>query len=374
MQKLRETEKDDVSPAITIPWLEQVVDIVKRQPIVDRADIAKIIDAREDDKLKTGIGELYGGGPTIHAGTYIGENTGTNIATQNNVQVNVQSITNTLNGIFAATDDPSKMLEGLRSLPRLDSYLPQLGSGEENQEITEARLSRAIDGYVADLEEGMETSIEQSGATLTPLWSILKISEDEFNGFMDKYMIPQCFLESLQFAYQLGSLFENGSLGRNATDIDYSPVTIMYCKLIESMLKEYHIIPYSKAISSVETDMVNIKQRPQKYLWGDIRKLPQYQQQKLTIGSFAFPIVVSKGVSSAVVSENIADLATDTEGTTGEWKQHASFIKEIRDIRNPSAHGNKNHRITEEQLRNVTKLLIDDGGFLRLIRLVKKPI
>lgn len=348
-------------------------DIVDDPFLVLRDSFKQVPQDEREEALHMLYGALSPDEKKEFRGSY-GDYSETHIGTQNNVQVNVQSITNTLNGIFAATDDPNKMLKGLRSLPRLDSYLPQLGSGEENQEITEARLSRAIDGYVADLEEGMETSIEQSGATLTPLWSILKISEDEFNDFMDKYMIPQCFLESLQFAYQLGSLFENGSLGRNATDIDYSPVTIMYCKLIESMLKEYHIIPYSKAISSVETDMVNIKQRPQKYLWGDVRKLPQYQQQKLTIGSFAFPIVVSKGVSSAVVSENIADLATDTEGTTGEWKQHASFIKEIRDIRNPSAHGNKNHRITEEQLRNVTKLLIDDGGFLRLIRLVKKPI
>ena len=371
MEKLKSSERPDVNVENRTPWLDQVVEIVRSQPIVDRADLVRIIDARDDDDLKEGIGELYG---KTYIEQYIKENTGTSIGRQNNVQVNVQNITNTLNGIFAATDDPNKMLEGLRSLPRLDSYLPQFNSGEDNHEISEARLSRAIDGYVADLEEGMETSIEQSGASLVPLWSILKITEDEFSDFMNQYMIPQCFMESLQFAYQLGLLFENGSLGRSATDIDYSPVTIMYCKLSESMLKEYHIIPYSKAISSFETDMVNIKERPKKYLWGDIRKLPQYQQQKLTIGSFVFPIVVSKGVTTVEVFDNIADLANDTEGTASEWRQHASFIKEIRDIRNPSAHGNKNQRITVGQLKNITKLLIDDGGFLRLVRLVKKPI
>ena len=116
IQKLRDTEKSETS-SVTMPWLEQVVDIVKKQPIVDRADIAKIIDAREDDKLKTGIGELYGKGTTIHTGTYIGENTGTNIGTQNNVQVNIQSMSNAFATLLSGDVSSDKYLAAFRELP-----------------------------------------------------------------------------------------------------------------------------------------------------------------------------------------------------------------------------------------------------------------
>ncbi|MCD8147811.1 MAG: ATP-binding protein [Clostridiales bacterium] len=302
------------------------------------------------------------------------EMNGGDVVTGNKNIAVVQNITNTLNGIFAATGDPGKMLEGLQSLPRLSSYLPALASGAEKQEISESQLARGINNYAADLEEGVEAAIEQTGTELTPLWDILKLPNDEYKEFMRKYRIPQCFLDSLQFAYQLGTLFKEGSLGTSAAEIDYSPATIMYCKLVESMLKEYHTIPYSRAISSVRTNLVNNRRRPEKYRWGDIHKLPQYQQQSLTIGSFVFPIVESNRVSAEMVADNIADLADDTEGTVREWEQHALFIKAVRDIRNPSAHGNRNQRITEAQLDNIMNLLIDEGGFLRLVRLVKEPI
>jgi len=322
----------------------------------------------KDDTIKTSFRNDFFPPQTI-----IQTNGGDLVSGNKNIHVNVQSIINTLNGIFAADGDSNKILSGLMSLPRLGSYMPQITSGTDNNEVSETRLSRAIEGYVDIMEEGLKASNDQNGTLLTPPWIILKIPEDEYNEFMEKYMIPQCFLESLQFAYQLEELFEAGSLGINSSDIDYSPVSIMYCKLVECMLKEYHTIPYSQAISSVETNMVNIKNRPHKYKWGDIRKLPQYQQQMLTIGSFVFPIVASNSMSPDTVKENIVDLANDTEGTVAEWRQHAQFIYEIKEIRNSSAHGNKDQRITEAQIKNLVRLLIDDGGFLRLIRIVKKP-
>lgn len=358
-----------------ISWLDEVISIVKAQPKVDKHDIGKIIESRQDkEELKEGMKELYGKGNEYHinqGGTLIEENSGTNIGTQNNVQVNVQSITNTLNGILSSQGDLIARLRGIQALPRLVDYIPQIDNEHGENEISDAQISGAMDFYVADMEESIESSFEENEEKMKECWRVLgfenKAALDEF---IRDYGISQCFFDSLQFAYQLDCLFTEGTIGEKSAQIDYSPVTIMYCKLIESLLKEYHIAAYSDSLSSVESDLSYRKNgKRSKYMWGDIKRLTQYQKQKLTIGSFAFPIV-----NDDESAQHIVDLATNTPGKAADWRVHAEFIKAIRDIRNPSAHGNKDHRITLEQLENVRRILIQEEGLKRLITIVKEKI
>lgn len=51
------------------------------------------------------------------------------------------------------------------------------------------------------------------------------------------------------------------------------------------------------------------------------------------------------------------------------WKAHKSMIMAVKDIRNPSVHGNKEHRISMEQKATITNLLLDQHGFIRLVEL-----
>lgn len=325
------------------------------------------------DKREKAFHMLYGGLSPEQKKNFrigFGDYSETNIGTQNNVQVNVQSITNTLNGIFAATGDPSKMLEGIQSLPRLDAYLPQLNSGD-SQDISEVRLSRAIDGYVADLEEGWEAAQEESeklgiAPEKTPNWIIMGFNcEDDYDDFMQQYDLPAYFLNSLQFAYQLDQLFMKGSVGEASITIDYSPVTIMYCKLIESMLKEYHIELYSRCLGNLKTDIKRADDKTLKYTWREIRDLPSEQKQQLTIGSFTFPLNMEWVVPK---------LARFSKQDVSLWELHKEMITVVRDIRNPSAHGNKGHRISLEQKNDIIRLLFDEHGFVRLIELVSDSI
>ena len=325
------------------------------------------------DKREKAFHMLYGGLSPEQKKNFrigFGDYSETNIGTQNNVQVNVQSITNTLNGIFAASGDPSKMLEGIQSLPRLDAYLPQLNSSD-SQDISEARLSRAIDGYVADLEEGWEAAQEESeklgiAPEKTPNWIIMGFNcEDDYDDFMQQYDLPAYFLNSLQFAHQLDQLFMKGSVGEASITIDYSPVTIMYCKLIESMLKEYHIELYSRCLGNLKTDIKRADDKTLKYTWREIRDLPSEQKQQLTIGSFTFPLNMEWVVPK---------LARFSKQDVSLWELHKEMITVVRDIRNPSAHGNKGHRISLEQKNDIIRLLFDEHGFVRLIELVSDSI
>ena len=330
---------------------------------------------------------------------YEGDNIGRDKNVKN-ISVSIQNMTNTLNGILTAGSH-ERILEGLDSLPRLEQYLPQLrsegggsgsgagygsgsgagfdgsgsGSGFEGsgsgsgsgsggfvdsngEVVSEQRLSLAMDNCVADYQESLEASNVES----VPYHEIFKIKEDEYEDFMEQYNVPEFFLSSLKFAYQLDQLFMKGAVGGDSDRIDFSPVTIMYCKLVESMLKEYYIEPYGQAFENVETDMYKPHNRFERYKWKEISSLPVQEQQRLTIGSFVFPLNKEWAVKK---------IARETNKTVDLWRTHRGMIQAVRDIRNPSAHGSKDHRISLEEKNSITNQLLDQHGLMRLVEIVK---
>ena len=290
--------------------------------------------------------------------------------------VNIQSITNTLNEIITA-NDRTVLIKGIQELPRLSNYLPQLLDNTGEVDVSEDSISRAMDNYVADMEESLESITLQSPraggdfaeATInsgyntsisSPYATVLGVSDDEYEEFMEQYNLPEFFLRSLGFAYQLDELFMRGAVGDDIDKIDFSPVTIMYCKLIESLLKEYHISIYGNSFESLDTDMRKPENKDEKYKWKDIITLPVTQQQRLTIGSFVFPLYKKWAIDK---------LVKVTGKKTDEWVEHKKMIMAVKDIRNPSAHGNKDHRISLEQKNAITEMLLEKHGFMRLIEL-----
>ena len=174
--------------------------------------------------------------------------------------------------------------------------------------------------------------------------------------------MSEFFRSSLKFAYQLDQLFMKGAVGGDSDRIDFSPVTIMYCKLVESMLKEYYIEPYGQAFENVETDMYKPHNRFERYKWKEISSLPVQEQQRLTIGSFVFPLNKEWAVKK---------IARETNKTVDLWRTHRGMIQAVRDIRNPSAHGSKDHRISLEEKNSITNQLLDQHGLMRLVEIVK---
>lgn len=290
--------------------------------------------------------------------------------------VNIQSITNTLNEIITA-NDRTVLIKGIQELPRLSNYLPQLLDNAGEVDVSEDSISRAMDNYVADMEESLESITLQSPragddfaeATINSGYNtsisssyaaVLGVSDDEYEEFMEQYNLPEFFLRSLGFAHQLDELFMRGAVGDDIDKIDFSPVTIMYCKLIESLLKEYHISIYGNSFESLDTDMRKPENKDEKYKWKDIITLPVTQQQRLTIGSFVFPLYKKWAIDK---------LVKVTGKKTDEWVEHKKMIMAVKDIRNPSAHGNKDHRISLEQKNAITEMLLEKHGFMRLIEL-----
>lgn len=100
--------------------------------------------------------------------------------------------------------------------------------------------------------------------------------------------------------------------------------------------------------------------REEKYKWKEINMLPVTQQQRLTIGSFVFPLYKKWAIDK---------LVKVTGKEIDEWVKHKKMVMAVKDIRNPSAHGNKDHRITLEQKEAITEMLFSNHGFMGLIEL-----
>jgi len=405
IQKLRDTEKSDASSSITIPWLEQVVDIIKRQPIVDRADIAKIIDAREDERLKIGIGELYGRGPTIHAGTYIGENTGTNIATQNNVQVNVQTMTNAFATLLSGDVKSAKYFEAFSKLPSVQMFIPQdrkellqqginaLSSAQDEDSIIEA--GRNVEEITAPAEQEMTGTYIAAAMNSSDFF---KVTDEQWEALihiskkeLEKCLPPE-FVTSLGFAVMLHNVFD-AIRSKAATDetarakadneLDYCPVAIMYCKVVEALLKELHTPIYARQIgdrtlngssSVVFSDLLHAD--------GTV----DTSSKDLTIGSFSYHIVKPSNFDETNNIDHPDEFAYEpkmwmiqkiTRAKGGfaqainlEWSQHAVNLAVIQGVRNKSAH--EARPITKENFDWLIQTLFDEGELLRIAELARK--
>ncbi len=404
MQKLREAEKNDASPTVTIPWLEQVVDIVKQQPIVDRADIAKIIDARGDDKLKTGIGELYGKGPTIHTGTYIGENSGTNIGMQNNVQVNVQSMTNAFATLLSGDVASDKYLAAFRELPSVQMFIPQeskklLGERitalhEADDEETLREAEYRVEELTSPAEQEMAGTYIAAAMNSTDFF---RVTDDQWEALLHvskkelELHLPPEFITSLGFAVMLHNVFESIRLKASEDDVarekadaelDYCPVAIMYCKVVEALLKELHTPIYARQIGDRTLSSSS------SVVFGNLLHADgtvDTSSKDLTIGSFSYHIVKPSNFDESNnidypddfsyepkmwMIQKITRVRSYSQAINLEWSQHAVNLAVIQGVRNKSAH--EARPITKANFDWLIQTLFDDGELLRIAELAAR--
>lgn len=403
IQKLRDTEKSETS-SVTMPWLEQVVDIVKKQPIVDRADIAKIIDAREDDKLKTGIGELYGKGTTIHTGTYIGENTGTNIGTQNNVQVNIQSMSNAFATLLSGDVSSDKYLAAFRELPSVQMFIPQedkkllgeritaLHEADDEEALREAEYR--VEELTAPAEQEMTGTYIAAAMNSTDFF---KVTDEQWEALIHvskkdlEENLPNEFITSLGFAVMLHNVFETIRLNaakddaarkKADTELDYCPVAIMYCKVVEALLKELHTPIYARQIADRTLSSSS------SVVFGDLLHedgTVDTGSKDLTIGSFSYHIVKPSNFDETNnidhpddfsyepkmwMIKKITRVSSYAQAINLEWSQHAVNLAVIQGVRNKSAH--EARPITKANFDWLIQTLFDEGELLRIGKLAAR--
>ena len=277
------------------------------------------------------------------------------------ITVNAQNITNTINGIFAAGTDFSQIVSNLQSLPRLNTYLgdngiPLLEELESDDSVVvaeaEAKLESTTSQMVSDYLSALVSNNDAPDEFC--VWKMLRISELTYRD-ISKKIVPS-FMAELILAAKLDYIFDLAK--SDEAELDLSPVCIMYCKILEKVLRFYHTKKYQVYFpdNSCEKDC----------LFGDLTTMEEKDriavQNKILLGSFLYPINLKYNTET--------DWVHIPQSQRSDWKKHSKMLNQAVSIRNKSAHGNSNGNIVGiTQLEKLKRLLFSDDGVLNIIGL-----
>lgn len=324
--------------------------------------------------------------------------TETNIGTQNNVQVNVQSMTNAFATLLNGDASSTKYLSAFGKLPSVQSLLPEsiksswsdrlsaLHSAEDEED--QYRIAAEVEAVTAPAEQELIGVSIAAAINTTDFFKLtdeqwtdlIHVSKDEFAKHL-----PDEFMASLSFAVMLHNVFEairtkaasdQIAQEKAETELDYCPVAIMYCKVIEAMLKEFHTPIYVDRIGDAT---LKGKDGRQFIDLLDENGMIDTSDKDLTIGSFAYSIVYTRKennvdepdtfIRSAKKAEirRITGKDRDFEKINKIWSKHALALAVIQGIRNKSAH--EAAPITRENFEWLIDTLFDGGELLRIAEL-----
>ena len=367
-------------------------------PLVVLRDSFKLVPREE---RKQALHMLYGAlsheEEKEFRGAY-GDYSETNIGTQNNVQVNVQSMTNAFATLLNGDASSTEYIRAFGELPSVQSLLPEsiksswrdrlsaLHSAEDEED--QYRIAAEVESVTAPAEQeliGVSIAAAINSTDFFKLtdeqWTeLIHVSKDEFAEHL-----PDEFMASLSFAVMLHNVFEairtkaasdQVAQEKAETELDYCPVAIMYCKIIEAMLKEFHTQIYVKRIGDAT---LKGKDGRQFIDLLDENGVIDTSDKDLTIGSFAYSIVYTRKennvdepdtfIRSAKKAEirRITGKDRDFEKINKIWSKHALALAVIQGIRNKSAH--EAAPITRENFEWLIDTLFDGGELLRIAEL-----
>ena len=165
-----------------------------------------------------------------------------------------------------------------------------------------------------------------------------------------------------QVLHSIFDKMEQASQQKEA-DIDYCPVAIMYCKLVEAMLKKLHLRLYIAALP----DHTITRGSPITFGQLTKKKTLSKNKGKLSIGSFSYPIVTidrKDPANSKVIEEGIQALCGGSAKARREWRAHAAALATIQLCRNKSAH--ELTRVTRQEFVQLIRTLFSEGELLRI--------
>lgn len=324
--------------------------------------------AEDIGKVRDALKEFVHDGPTtvINTDTVVGTNTGAinshRIGTQNNMQINVQSITNAFNQILSGATG-TQLLASIADLPRLDRYYKENTLSELVSRVVdgdfnaEAELAKGSEQMISDYQTAL---IQQEGDYEFCVWQILGLQKDEYD-YLSEKLSPN-FIMDLFFAAKLESIFaiidKDDSI--QADKKDFSPVSIMYCKIVEKMLKRYHIDIYQKRLFNETTWQ---KYQGAWVTFGDLNnpKIKKELKNKITLGAFLCPIYPTH------LHDKSFDALARTESKRNMWMEHSAMLNEITKIRNKSAHGVEGSIVDGSLLKKLKSILFESEGLLKIV-------
>lgn len=341
----------------------------------------------EEQKFRKSYGDYY----EVHIGT------------QNNVQVNIQSMTNAFATLLSGDVSSDKYLAAFRELPSVQMFIPPeskklLGERiaayhEADDEKTLREAEYKVEELTIPAERAMTSTYIAAAVNSTDFF---KVTEDRWESLIHitkkelELYLPSEFITSLGFAVMLHNVFEairtkasKDDIARAKADdeLDYCPVAIMYCKVVEALLKELHTPIYARRLKDgTLSSSSNV-------VFGDLLNADgtvDTNSKDLTIGSFSYHIVKPSNFDEdnnidhpekfkyepkPLMIQKITNVSSYTQAINLEWFQHAVDLSVIQGVRNKSAH--EARPITRANFDWLIKTLFDEGELLRIARLAK---
>ena len=313
----------------------------------------------EIEELRSRLPSMFKGSETrvIHTDKYVEGDDKSSL-----VQVNIQNMTNAFNQILSGATG-EQLLASIADLPRLERYydekaLPELiGRVESGDVEAEAELARGSEQMISDYQSAL---IKQEDDDEFCVWKVLGIQKDEYDYLSEK--ISPNFMMDLFFAAKLESIFAiiDDDESIQADKKDFSPVSIMYCKIVEKMLKRYHTDVYQKRLPDASTEQ---KYQKELVYFGDLSnpKIKKKIKNKITLGAFLFPI------NPAFSHEDSYNALAKTDSKKEKWEKHGAMLSDVTDIRNRSAHGVTGSIVDSSLLQKLKTALFENEGLLNIV-------
>ncbi len=318
----------------------------------------------------------------------------------NNIQINAQTI-NTAFSTLISDASTLDRLAAFKTLPKLEAFYteqervrmrelqaakPAFDDESEEYELSDSDViiideideinTKAQNRYYGEVVSTMlkrSDSTPNSSVFAKPTDEDLKVvlGIKEPSQLAAIKALPQEYYQQLCFAVALHKMIlpeENETI--DYSDVDFSPISIMYCKLVEIMLKDKHLKLYGKAlpeltITSGENFSTLNKPDILKRKWKDI-----------TLGTFVWHLIfqkvqiTAKGVHNESYFKPYSDPQKDkmpnlkrlrdyTGTDLNDWKKHAKALAEVVEIRNSSAHGG--NAVSKVVFDHLLKVLFTDG-------------
>ena len=377
------------------PWIDQITEILRNQPKVTVGNMVDIIDALDDPDVKSGVGKQYGEvTTTIHQGDIV---SGNKIGEQK-ILINAQTINTAFNTLLTGDSGSAAFLEAFKKMPTVGAYLNEA----QKEELV------SLTGELAEcetLEDILDTEIRIEALTAPIEQQMLSdtvgavVASDDFIDLSDERWIellginsqqdlerirklPTEFLTPLSFAVMLHNVFDKiskkmqeDSSGSSSRELDFCPVAIMYCKVVEAVLKKLHTPIYVQRIGDAKVRFGGIQFRD--LLDSDgVTILPS---KYLTIGSFAFNIVSTdrnndidepdqfRASPKKSMIKRITTVSDYSASINKTWFSHAKDLAVIQAIRNKSAH--EAEPISKSNFELLLRVLFDNGELIRIVGL-----
>ena len=193
------------------------------------------------------------------------------------------------------------------------------------------------------------------------VWDVLGITKGSYMDISRR--IHPSFMADLFFAAKLDYIFKLAK--SDESELDYSPVCIMYCKTLEKVLQFYHTGIYGDYFPDIECYFHKYKNTHYRFV--DLKNMEHTArieiQNKIMLGSFNYPIYPKQ-------RDEDTEWINIPKSKRSDWRKHGKMLNNVIPIRNKSAHGNSNGNIVGNNLlEKLKRHLFSDDGILNIIGL-----